>query len=553
VSRSPHLRALLVAFASLAVALGGLDAVPRAARAGAGTPPNVLIILTDDQRPTDTMHVMPETLQRFGAEGVAYPNAVATTPLCCPGRAGIMTGQFAHNNGVRTNGDVEALGNHASTLQRYLDDAGYQTGLVGKFLNQWEIEDNPPHWDRWSMLQPGPDYFSSEWNIQGVTQTINEYSTDFAAERAVSYVDEFNAPVNDDQPWFLYVAPYAPHAPYQPAPEYANADVGVWPGNPAVFEKDKSDKPPAVQRRKRNLADAQPIRDNQLRMLMSVDDMVEDVFDRLQVEGELDNTIAFFLSDNGFLWSDHGLGGKNEPYLPSARIPFFVRWPGQLTGGTVDPRLAANIDVAPTALDAIGQPVPSSMDGQSLLRAQSRTKILVEGWNRQHLGGWASMLTPRYQYIEWYADDNVTVQFRELYDITKDPYQLKNVLGDGKKSNDSDRRGLARELRAARTCGPGAASGSCRSQLAETVALCSGSEYRRADHIVGTLRRDRLNDRGGRGLLCGFAGRDRLRGGGGNDLLLGGPGRDRMVGGQGKDACKGGPSPDRTKGCERGR
>ena len=545
---------MAVAIAVLA-ALAGLPGSAATPAAAAGERPNVLIILTDDQRPIETMlpNVMPETLQRFGAEGTAFPNAVATTPLCCPGRAGIMTGQFAHNNGVRTNGDPEQLGDHRTTLQHHLDAAGYQTGLVGKFLNQWEIEDNPPHWDRWSMLQPGPDYFSTEWNIEGINQTVTEYSTDFAAERAVSYVDAFNTPANDEQPWFLYVAPFAPHAPYQPAPEYANADVGTWPGNPAVFEQDKSDKPQAVRRRHRTLADAQPIRDNQLRMLMSVDDMVEDVFDQLELRGELDNTIAFFLSDNGFLWSDHGLGGKNEPYLPSIHIPFYVRWPGRVPAGTVDPRLAANIDVAPTALDAAGVSAASGMDGMSLLRSEARTKILTEAWNRGHEGGWASIRTPRYQYIEWYKTDNVTVEFRELYDITKDPYQLKNVLGDGKRKNDSDVKGLARELRAARTCGPNAASGSCRTLLTETVALCVGNEVRRADHVVGGPRRDRLRDGRGVGLLCGFQGRDTLRGGGGNDVLLGGPGRDLLLGGQGRDACKGGPSPDRAAACERGR
>ena len=532
-----------------AVLLAALLVPPATAEAGPERP-NILIILTDDQRPTDTMHVMPETLQRFGAEGVFYPNAVATTPLCCPGRAGLMTGQFAHNNGVRTNGDVEHLGNHASTLQRHLDDAGYQTGMVGKFLNQWKVEDDPPHWDRWSMMQPGPDYFQTEWNIDGVQQTVTDYATDFTAERATHYLDVFNTPVNDDTPWFMLASTYAPHAPYQPAPEYASVDVGVWPGNPAVFEKNKRDKPPSIRGRKRSLAQGQAIRDQQLRMLMSVDDLVENVFDRLDALDELDDTLAFFLSDNGFLWSDHGLGGKKEAYLPSIGIPFFMRWPGVVPAGGTDPRLVANIDVFSTALDAAGE--SAAVDGMSLLQPRARTKILTEAWNRRHQGGWASILTPRYQYIERYRNDNVTVKFRELYRVIEDPWQLRNLLGDRTKKNDSDRKGLARELRAARTCG-GAGRTSCAAILTEPVALCTRRETFRGDHAVGTPGPDRLRGGRGRSLLCGFGGRDRLHGGRGNDLLLGGPGPDMLIGGPGRDRCVGGSGRDRARGCERGK
>ena len=531
------------------LASAALTAEPASGNSAGPEAPNVLIIVTDDQR-TDTMlpAIMPETLRRFGKEGVTFPNAVATTPLCCPSRAGIMTGRFSHNNGVRTNQDGPALGDHGATLQRYLSGAGYRSALVGKFLNGWRLRDDPPHWHRWSVVRASTGYHETRWNIDGTVTDVTTYSTDYVAERTVHYLDEFDAPATDDQPWFLYVAPQAPHAPFQPAPEYEAADVGGWDGNPAIHETDKTDKPPQVEQASYTLADAQATRTQQLRMLLSVDDMVGDVFTALEANGELENTLAFFLSDNGYLWSEHGLVDKNQPYLPATRIPFLLRWPGHLPAGGVDERLAANIDVAPTVLAAAGLSPPAPMDGTSLLEPPSRTKILTEGWKHYDSGIWASIITPRYQYVERYADDGVGVTFRELYPLASDPWQLDNLLGDGTRKNDSDLDDLSAELGAARVCGaPGQSS--CERILSQPVALCSGREGVRADHLVGDAGRDRLAGRGGADLLCGLEGRDVLRGGSGRDLLIGGEGRDTLLGGKGRDVCRGGPGRDRPRSC----
>ncbi|MGH2661795.1 MAG: sulfatase-like hydrolase/transferase [Actinomycetota bacterium] len=548
-----------------------LSAVPLSDEAGAQAPgrPNILIILTDDQRGTDTMQAMTDTLNRFAQGGVSFPNGYAATPVCCPARAAIMTGRFAHNNGVRTNGDKDNLVQE-STVQKYLGDAGYRTAIVGKYLNGWDIAQDPPFFDRWSIMQPG--YYNRNWNIEGSVQNVPTYSTDFVAEKALDYLQAFES--DDADPWFLYLAPYAPHAPLVVEPDYENADVGSWAGNPGVFETDETDKPLYVRNSSETLADAQARRQGQLRMLLSVDDMVETVFQELEARGE-ENTLAFFLSDNGFMWSEHGLTAKNKPYTESIHIPFLARWPGHLAPGSVDPRLVANIDVAPTIMDAAG--IASSpqypMDGVSLLQPISRTKMLTEGWAGGNIGTWASIRTPRYQYIEYYADDGLTVTFRELYSLAKDPWQLENVLGDATTRNDSDVAGLAAELAASRTC----SGGSCLSALTSTVALCAGRETRLADHLVGTEGADRLVGGAGAHLACGFGGNDRVRtgpgrdvllgsggrdvlrggkgrdelvGGGGKDQLKGQAGRDRLRGGPGKDRCTGGPGHDRGSSCE---
>ena len=125
--------------------LGGLIACcwpPHTADARDGAP-NILFIVTDDQRAADTMAVMPATSAWFRQRGTYFPNAVATTPLCCPSRASILTGRYAHNTGVRSNLEGDHL-DHSTTVQRYLKEAGYRTGLFGKFLNTWRVKRNPP-------------------------------------------------------------------------------------------------------------------------------------------------------------------------------------------------------------------------------------------------------------------------------------------------------------------------------------------------------------------------------------------------------------------------
>jgi arylsulfatase A-like enzyme len=529
-----------------------------AAAQGSGRP-NVVIILTDDHRATDTMQVMPETMRLFGSEGVQYTNAFATTPICCPARAGIMTGRFNHNNGVLTNADKDLLAQD-STIQRYLHDAGYRTGITGKYLNGYDATDGtPPHFDRFSVItqSANTDNYTTTtfWEEPGQEETVTEYSTDHIADKAVEFIDDWESD-DPQRPWFLYMAPFAPHEPTVAEPDYQGTDVGTWAGNPAVFEKDRSDKPQSVAKAPpKKLADGQEIRGRQLRTLLSVDDLVERVFQRIQAAGDLNDTLAFFLGDNGYLWAEHGRLGKGLPYTQSIQVPFFARWPGKLPAGTTDTRFVANIDLAPTIMEAAGiVPAPQHpVDGTSLLQPMARSKILTEFWDRaDRVSGWASIRTTRYQYVEWYSSTGA-VRFRELYVLANDPWQLTNVLGDDKPKNDSDVGGLAAELLAAKAC----SGASCVAALTSGVALCAGNERRVADHLVGTEGADRLVGGRGADLACGFGGNDRVRtgpgrdellGGGGRDVLRGGGGRDRLHGERGKDQLKGQGGKDRLRG-----
>jgi arylsulfatase A-like enzyme len=553
VPRSARGAALLMLLTLPLAEVAGLS-TPAAGQAGGR--PNVLIILTDDQRAMDTMEHMPKTLQWLAQGGTTFTEAFATTPLCCPSRAAIMTGRFNHNNNVRTNGD-QALLDHNSTIQRYLSQAGYRTGMAGKFLNLWPVEQNPPHFDRWALLRPEDSgYYNSRFNVDGTVGIEPTYSTDFIRDYAVDLIDAWET--EDGRPWFLYVNPYAPHDPADPADRHAAVTFPPWPGNPAVFETDKSDKRPSVRNASRTYEEALVDRERQLRTLLAVDELVDAVFQRLEQRGEQD-TLAFFLSDNGFFWAEHGLRGKDRPYTEAIKIPLLMRWPGRVAGGATHGSPVANIDVMPTIMDAAGiTPDPQyPVDGRSLLREGPRRKMLTESWPPEARGPWVSTRTPRYQYMEYLIRETEAVKLREFYDLTTDPFQLTNLYGDGTPRNDPWAPALSRELDELQAC----AGPACLDLLREPgIPLrCPGAARKPGHHLVGSETRDRINGDPWRQVLCGRKGSDIHRAKGGKDMVLGGPGNDRLVGGPGRDIlfgqggqdiCIGGPGRDVFRRCE---
>jgi arylsulfatase A-like enzyme len=454
---APSLLALLVVLAACTGFSAGhaSTAAPAGAATGAVSRPNVLIVLTDDQR-IGTMDVMPSTLRRFADQGTTFEHAFATTPLCCPSRASIFSGRYAHNHTVQSNQPgAERDFDQSATIQTYLHDAGYRTAIFGKYFNAWDLSEDPPSFDRWAIESPNgyTGYYGGTWNVDGTLHTIDTYSTDYIADRGVRFIRSGEA--HDDQPWFLELATYASHMPAYPAARYRNAPVPPLQLDPSMRERDLRDKPPYVQGRRRERVETiLGTRTSQLRTLMSVDDLVRRVFQTLKANGETRETLAFFMGDNGMLWGAHGISGKQTPYTPSIRLPMFARWPGHIDAGAVDHRFVANIDVAPTVLAAAAIQPSGTMDGRSLLDRWTRPGLLLEYWRLKHppdVPTWASIRTRTFQYIEYYAD-NGSVTFREYYDLAKDPWQLTNLLRDGKPGNDPDLGPLEAELAAARTC-----------------------------------------------------------------------------------------------------
>ena len=416
--------------------------------------PNILVIVTDDQR-DGTMDVMPKTLDLFST-GVEFSDAVATTPVCCPSRASIFTGQYAHNHDVRSNADGEAQNlSHDTTVQYYLHErGGYRTGLVGKFLNGWDVNRAPPYFDEYAITRGG--YYHSRFllGVEG-TQKVRwsrGYSTNFVKRKALRFLERSEA--SDVEPWLLFVTPFAPHGPSISPPRYWDAEVPPFEPDPAMLEDDLSDKPPQYSKYAKpfDYADQEGRRGRQMRALMPVDDMVERLRAELVKRGEED-TLIVFMSDNGYMWGEHGLTAKATPYAPSVDIPMFLKWDGHVVPG-VDARLAANIDVAPTVLDAAGITPDHPVDGRSLLEVWDRSELLTEVYgavSRPELR-WASILSADFQYVEYYGGDETITTFREYYDLTADPYQLENLLGDAESANDPNVADLSTRLARYRVC-----------------------------------------------------------------------------------------------------
>lgn len=416
--------------------------------------PNVLIIVTDDQRAQDTMEVMPHTVDYF-SEGVTFSQAIATTPVCCPSRASIMTGRYAHNHNVRSNAASEADRlDQETTLQRDLRQAGYHTGIAGKYLNGWDIGRRPLHFDEFAIMRTG--YYKTRFGVgrkgRQTVKRLSGYSTNFIRRWAERFIRRREK--DDSRPWMLYVTPFAPHGPSIAPPRYQDAEVPPFYPNPAMLEEDTSDKPPQYAQYVKPFdpAEHESRRARQLRSLMPVDDLVRQLTDRLEAEGET-NTIVFFMSDNGYMWGEHGLVAKATAYDQSLRIPMMMRWDGRVTPAT-DGRLAANIDVAPTVYEATGVAPGHTLDGRSLLQQWDRDAILAEVYgaiSRPELR-WAALIGHEYGYVEYYGGDETVPVFREYYDRTNDPWQLDNLFGDGDPMNDPNVVDLTRRLVGYRHC-----------------------------------------------------------------------------------------------------
>ena len=457
-------RLLLLVVLAAAVALGivaltasrgpGGPVAGRRDRPGHGERPNVLVVVTDDAR-AETVQQMPKTRRWLADGGVTYPQAYATTPSCCPSRASILSGRYVHNHGVRQQQQGARLDQRV-TLQRYLKDAGYFTAMAGKFLNRWPLTTPPPFFDRFAHANGG--YYDQVWDVDGTVRRVHTYSTTYIGDRALEYLAGFER-ADDARPWFAYLAPFAPHDPRVPERRYATATFPAPDPAAADGEPEAGDKPGYLRDRPAPPGAAvAALRTGQLRTLLSVDDLVDRVLRRLDQTGELDATLVFFLSDNGYSWGEHRHVGKFVPYTESTRIPFLVRWPGRLPAGAVDDRMIATIDIKPTVLDAAGVDpgAGDTVDGRSLLDGHRRERLLLEYWrdpaNAPGIRTWASLRTPTWQYVEDYDQPGVPGRvFREYYDLARDPGMERNLLADADPANDPP-AGLGGELAAARGC-----------------------------------------------------------------------------------------------------
>jgi len=409
-----------------------------------GEKPNLIVILTDDQR-WDSLAVMPNVRRLLAAHGVAFQNSFVTTSLCCPSRASLLTGLYSRHTGVygnvAPNGGATAFDDR-STLAVWLHDAGYRTALVGKYLNDyWRLGPTyiPPGWDHWvAIAQRSEIHFygyvlNQDGNLVRHGGRPSDYITTVLSGSANTFVKV--AP----EPFFLYLAPIAPHIPATPAPvdvgklshpppfhppslNEANADDKPWRGTHPLWTSEQ-------------LKGLAALRERILESLLSVDRLVGTLVDTLERRAVLGRTIVVFTSDNGLLLGEHRLLGKIWPYEESIRVPLVVRTPWA-ESGTTDSHLVLNIDIAPTLAALAGITPPKPVDGRSLvdlLRGRSPPKgwrtgfvveYLAEGPSGRRPPAFEAVRTDRYLYVEYENG------WRELYDLPEDPYELNNRTED---------------------------------------------------------------------------------------------------------------------------
>jgi N-acetylglucosamine-6-sulfatase len=407
--------------------------------------PNILFIVTDDQR-WDTLWAMPNVQAELVQRGVTFEHAHVVTPLCCPSRAAILTGQYAHTNGVygnhnsRPHGGFNAF-DDTTTVATVLHDAGYRTALIGKYLNGYGEADAdqppdyvPPGWDTWrAILYDGDQYYNWTQNDERTVTIQPDYVTDVLGEQALSFMDRGE----DQRPWFLEWTPPAPHAQAIPEPDHETAFDALPPWRPESYdERNVSDKPKWLRETNR-LGNAEKtyidkFREDQYETLLSVDDEIGLMIGHLKQTKELNNTIIVFTSDNGYFWGEHREHGKNLPYEEATRVPYVVRYDRIGARGTTS-ALAANIDFAPTFADAAGTQMPNA-DGVSLLPLLRGDVPDLRRWHLIEqmkiadspavgVSSWCMLQGKNFTFTHYDTDEE------EFYNLVDDPLQLHNGIG----------------------------------------------------------------------------------------------------------------------------
>ena len=422
------------------------------------TDPNIIFILTDDMRYDDfNATYMPNTSSLLADKGMSFKNAFVSNPLCCPTRATIMRGQYAHNTGIwfNVNGPhggwegYNSLGYENENVATQLHAAGYHTGLFGKYLNQYgagftnpALPPRPVGWDKWFAFLHPINYLNYDVNDNGIRKHFgtkaSDYSTDVLKSETLQFIDASVGP--DKPPFFAYVAPKAPHDPFASVPRHQHDfDTVTAPRLPSFDEKDVSDKPPWIQDWRRLTSDDKAAindrHEKRLESLRSVDDLVGEVVNQLPPE-DLADTYIVFTSDNGWYHGEHRVRfGKGRPYEEAPHVPLVIRGPSVQAGSSTD-ELVLDTDYFPTFMNLAGAPTPSyPLDGRSLLpvlkdpntTSWGRTAILLEGRggddpeipvDRNYNG----IRTSTNKYVEYEGG------FKELYNLSTDPYELQNLL-----------------------------------------------------------------------------------------------------------------------------
>ncbi|MBX6381877.1 MAG: sulfatase [Microbispora sp.] len=405
--------------------------------------PNIVLILTDDLDAADLSR-FPNIHNLLVRQGTTLSRFFVTNPWCCPSRSSILRSQYMHSHHVWSNrsptgGFPKFRPLEASTLGTWMHDAGYRTALMGKYLNNYPEGAPrtyvPPGWDEWDVpVTRLYQEYGYKLNENGVVRQYGDAPEDYLEDVLSAKAAAFAT--SGDAPFFLYLAPVAPHLPAHYAPRHEAAFAGERAPRTASFDQaDLSAEPRWLAARKPlSAADIRRIdrvHRDRLRAMLGVDDMVGALVEALRRAGRLDDTYIFFTSDNGFHLGQHRLRpGKTTPFEEDIRVPMVVRGPGVPAGGVID-ALASTVDLAPTFAELGGAAVPPTAEGRSLVPLLHgrdvpwRDAVLAEFYHPSYSPNsppsYAMVRTERYAYVEYETGE------RQLYDLWNDPAELHNI------------------------------------------------------------------------------------------------------------------------------
>lgn len=403
-------------------------------------PPNFLIIFTDDQTYRAIGYNNPEVLtpelDGLAGKGIIFDKAFTATPVCAASRASILTGLYPQTHGTVALDKDSFIRNIVKekryrTVAHFLSDAGYATYFSGK-----------------SHLGDPKDYGFR----------FGEESLDFDDKRAFDDVSRFiEEPAFGDKPFMIWLAPRQPHVPLRPAQKwldlYSAKDISLGenflesPPKESVFNQGLPDenfyRDSDYTDNYRNLPSGPPRSAEVVRefskayyaTISHLDSQVGTLVRQLEERGHLENTVIFFLSDNGYFLGNHGLGNKLTMHEESVRVPMFVCWDKLKIKPHRSDALVSSIDVFPTILDLAGLPVPEYLQGISILQsllgnpAPVRDYVAAESVG---VGGKTGMGHRMIRSLTWkYILTDINDEL--LFDLSKDPFEQSNLI-DHQKS-----------------------------------------------------------------------------------------------------------------------
>jgi arylsulfatase A-like enzyme len=469
---------VLGAGAAAAMLPGCAGTLRRRGATAAGRRPNIIFIMSDDHgaqaiscygsRVNKTPHI-----DRLAHEGMRFTNCFCTNSICAPSRAVILTGKHSHVNGQITN--AERFDGSQETFPKLLRRAGYQTAVFGK----WHLKSDPTGFDHWNILIGQGPYYNPTMIRNGARVKHVGYTTDIITDATIEWL---RAGRDGDQPFMIMCHHKAPHRNWQPGPDHLTLydDVTI-PEPPTLFDDWSGRTQAAAQEMTiaRHLSEADlklvpptGLTDEQLarwnaayepknetfrkaglegralvrwkyqryvkdylRCVASVDDNIGRLLRYLDESGLARDTVVVYTADQGWFLGEHGWYDKRWMYEESLRMPLLVRWPAVVDAGSLNEGLCQNLDFAETFLEVAGVPVPGDMQGRSLVP-------LLEG---RRPGDWRQSIY--YHYYEYPAVHSVarhegvrTARYKlihfyrlgdwELYDLRKDPDELRNVYDD---------------------------------------------------------------------------------------------------------------------------